>query len=56
MVRDAAADRHGRFRRADIETAVKLESITIDDFTGKSCRDAQGKFTLAGCGRPHDGD
>jgi hypothetical protein len=38
MVRDAAAGRGGCFRCADIETAVKLESITIDDFTGKSCR------------------
>jgi hypothetical protein len=55
-VRYAAAIGGGRFRRADIEATIELESIAIDDFTRKGCGDVQSQLALTRCGRSHDRD
>jgi hypothetical protein len=39
-VRYAAPGGGERFSRPDIETAVELEGVAIDDFTRKNFRDA----------------
>ena len=54
MVGYAVAGRRRRFGRADIETAVELEGIAIDDFTGERCRKVQSQRALSGCGWADD--
>ena len=54
MVGYAAAGGDGRLGRADIEAAVELEGIAIDDFTRKGFGDAQCQLALARCGRADD--
>jgi hypothetical protein len=56
MVRYATAGSGGRLGRADVEAAVKLEGIAIDDFTRKDFGDAQGQIGLSRCGRTDDHD
>ena len=54
MVGYAAARGGRRFGRADIEAAVQLEGIAIDDFTREGFGDAQRQLALSRCGRTHD--
>jgi hypothetical protein len=54
MVRYATARGGGRLGRADVEAAVKLEGVAIDDFTRKHIGDAQGQVALSRCGRTDD--
>jgi hypothetical protein len=53
-VRYATAGGGGCLSGADIEPAVELEGIAIDDFTGKDVRDTQGQLALSRCRRADD--
>jgi hypothetical protein len=54
MVRDAAAREFGRFGGSDMEAAVKLEGIAIDDLARKFFAKAQRESAFAGAGGSGD--
>ena len=54
MVGYAAAGGGRRFGRADIEAAVQLEGVAIDDFTVEDFGDAQRQVALSRRGRAGD--
>jgi len=56
MVGYAAPERRGRFGRADVEAAVELEGITVDDLAQKLFGNAESEFGFAGAGGTDDGD
>ena len=56
MVGYAVASRRRRFGRADIETAVELEGIAIDDFTREGLGNLKCQLALSRSGRADDRD
>ena len=55
VVRDAAALRDGKLRRADVHAPVQLKSIPVHDLTVPGLRQRDAEVRFARRGRPHDG-
>ena len=55
MVGYAPTSGSGKLGRADVETAIELERVAIDDFTAELFSDGQGKIALPGSRWTHDG-
>jgi hypothetical protein len=55
MMGYAPAREPGELGRADVETLVQLEGVTIDDFAVEFFGDAKRELALSSPGRTHDG-
>jgi hypothetical protein len=51
MVRNAKTLRDRHFRRTDVEAAVHLHGVTIDDFAAESTRQRKRQRALPATGR-----
>ena len=54
VMRDAAPLGRRQFRGADIEMAIHLQRIAVDDLTVEFFGEQKGQIALSGAGRPND--